>query len=205
MGIHSNPYYGSGSSSNEQTLDHFCSTVLEYTTFLEGLRMADDVNTHLIDNHRRITHARLLNILAALVWCLGGVILLVKGGKLLAGSVSLFPGPVWPWVAAISGLLLGGVKGEFLFSKSCKNNLIRISSLKNPRIWQFFSPAFFVLLLLMIAAGVVLSRLAHTSFPILVGIVILDLAVGAALLASSCVFWQQKAFSLLSSGGSVKP
>lgn len=143
---------------------------------------------------RGIAHVRTLNVLAALVWCLGGVILLVKGGKLLAGATSLFPGSVWPWVAAVSGLLLGAAKGKFLFSRSCKNNLARISSLRYPRIWQFFSPGFFVLLLIMIAAGTVLSRLAHTSFPVLVGVVVLDLAVGAALLASSRVFWQQKAF-----------
>lgn len=143
---------------------------------------------------RGIAHVRTLNVLAALVWCLGGVVLLVKGGKLLAGAASLFPGSVWPWVAVVAGLLLGAVKGKFLFSRSCKNNLARISSLRHPRIWQFFSPGFFVLLLIMIAAGTVLSRLAHTSFPVLVAVVVLDLAVGAALLASSRVFWQQKAF-----------
>ena len=143
---------------------------------------------------RGIAHVRTLNVLAALVWCLGGVILLVKGGKLLAGAASLFPGSVWPWVAAVAGLSLGAVRGKFLFSRSCKNNLARISSLRHPKIWQFFSPGFFVLLFLMIAAGAVLSRLAHTSFPALIGVVVLDLAVGAALLASSRVFWQQKAF-----------
>ena len=156
--------------------------------------MADEPNTHLAEQNQRIALVRMLNILAAFVWCLGGVILLARVVKLLAGSASLFPSPVWPWVVAIAGLLLGAVKGKFLFSRSCKNNLTRISSLRNPRIWQFFSPGFFVLLLLMIAAGVVLSRLAYTSFPALVGVVVLDLAVGAALLTSSRVFWQEKAF-----------
>jgi hypothetical protein len=156
--------------------------------------MADEPNTHLAGRNQRIALVRMMNILAALVWCLGGVILLIKGGKLLAGSASLFPNPAWPWVVAIAGLFLGAVKGKFLFSRSCKKNLTRISSLRNPRIWQFFSPGFFVLLLLMITAGAVLSRLAQTSFPVLVGVAVLDLAVGAALLASSRVFWQQKAF-----------
>ena len=141
-----------------------------------------------------VAHVRTLNVLAALVWCLGGVILLLKGGTLLAESASLFPGPAWPWVAAGAGLLLGAAKGRFLFSRSCRNNLARISSLRHPRIWQFFSPGFFVLLFLMIIAGVFLSRWAHTSFPALIGVVVLDLAIGAALLASSRVFWQQKAF-----------
>ena len=156
--------------------------------------MADDVSTHLADQSRRIAHVRMLNILAALVWCLGGVMLLIKGGTLLVGSASLFPGAGWPWVAAIAGLSLGAVKGKLFFSRSCRNNLTRISSLRYPRIWQFFSPGFFLLLLLMISAGAALSRLAHTSFPALIGVAVVDLAVGAALLASSHVFWQQKAF-----------
>ena len=146
------------------------------------------------NDRRGIAHVRTLNVLAAFVWCLGGVILLVKGGKLLAGAASLFPGSMWPWVAAVAGLLLGAVKGKFLFSRSCKNNLARISGLRHPKIWQFFSPGFFFLLFLMIAVGAVLSRLAHTSFAVLNGVAVLDLAVGAALLASSRVFWQQKAF-----------
>jgi hypothetical protein len=161
--------------------------------------MAGEPNTHPAEQERRIVHAGMLNILAALVWYLGGVILLMKGTRLLLSSVPLFPSPEWPWIVGGGGLLLGLIKGKWLFSRSCQNNLTRISNLRHPRIWQFFSPGFFFLLLLMIAVGVMLSRLAHTSFPILVGVVILDLAVGAALLASSCVFWQQKAFRLLSS------
>jgi hypothetical protein len=157
--------------------------------------MADDVNSRLVDLNRRVAYVRLLNILAAFVWYLGGVILLIKGGKLLVGSVSLFPGPVWPWIVALAGIMLGAIKGKFLFSSGCKKNLARISNLKNPRLWQFFSPGFFVFLLLMMVSGVVLSRLAHTSFPVLVGIAVLDLSIGAALLASSRVFWQQKAFT----------
>lgn len=156
--------------------------------------MADDVNTHSDDQGRRIVRVRMLNILAALVWCLGGVILLVKGGTLLAGSASLFPGSLWPWAGAVAGLTLGAVRGKLLFSRSCKNNLSRISGLRHPRIWQFFSPGFFLLLFLMIVVGAVFSRLAHSSFPALIGVAVLDLAVGTALLASSRVFWQQKAF-----------
>lgn len=150
----------------------------------------------LLTDQRRFAVLRILRILAALVWCSGGIILLLKGGRLLIGSASLFPAPQWPWVAALAGLILGAVKGKWLFSRSCKKNLIRISSLNHPRIWQFFSPGFFLFLLLMIVAGVVLSQLAHSSLSALIGVAILDLAIGAALLSSSRVFWQQKAFRL---------
>lgn len=156
--------------------------------------MSENAEKELMDEVRRNAHLRILKVLAALVWCTGGVVLLFKGGKLLFVSTPLFSGLQWPWSVAVAGLLLGAVKGKLLFSKSCRKNLNRISNLRHPRIWQFYSPGFFLLLLLMIAAGVVLSRLAHTSFPALIIVALLDLAVGAALLASSLVFWQQKAF-----------
>lgn len=136
---------------------------------------------------------RNLNLLAAFVWSAGGVVLLFKGGGLLMGSVSLFPGTFWPWVAAVAGVLLGTAKGKIIFSNTCRKNLNRISRLTRPRIWQFFSPRFFLLLCVMIGSGIILSRLAYTSLAVLIGVAVLDLAVGTALLASSHVFWREKA------------
>ena len=92
---------------------------MEYV-FLKGVRMADEPNTHLAERNQRIALVRMLNILAAFVWCLGGVILLIKGVKLLAGSASLFPSPVWLWVVAIAGLLLGAVKASSYFPGAAK-------------------------------------------------------------------------------------
>ncbi len=158
--------------------------------------MADDESkTLMIGEEHRLARIRLLKILAALVWYLGGIILLYKGVTLLIGSVPLFKGSGWPWVVALVGFALGAVKGRLLFSKTCRKNLRRISGLAHPRVWQFFSPGFFLLLLVMIAAGILLSRLAHTSLSALIGVVVLDLAVGTALLASSRVFWQSRAFA----------
>ncbi|HSR32286.1 MAG TPA: hypothetical protein VLY63_17120 [Anaerolineae bacterium] len=139
--------------------------------------------------------ARTLNILAAAVWIIGGFVLLRKGGSLLVEAEVLQPDQVWPWLAAIAALFLGGLKGRSLFSKSCRRNLDRIAALERPKIWQFFRPGFFLALAVMIATGVTLSRLAHGNYPFLLAVGTLDLSLAVALLGSSYIFWKQKAFS----------
>ena len=133
-----------------------------------------------------------LRILAAIVWYIGGTVLVLKGGSLLLEAEALSPGRLWPWLAVPIGLLLGGLKAKFRFTKSCRKNLARIDALENPKIWQFFTPVFFVLLALMIAAGSTLSRLAHGNFAALIGVGILDLSVATALLGSSIGFWTHR-------------
>jgi len=131
-----------------------------------------------------------LKILAALVWYVGGIVLLIKGGNLLWEAELLQPDKHWPWTAAIAALLTGGVKAKFLFSKSCRKNLARIAALDQPQFWQFFRPVFFLFLLLMIMTGAALSNLAHGNYPFLLGIAALDFAIAVALLGSSYVFWK---------------
>ena len=136
--------------------------------------------------------ARSLKILAALVWYIGGIVLLQKGGSLLLEAEALRPGQTWPWFAIITGLFLGIVKARFLFSKSCRKNLTRIDGLQRPRIWQFFGPQFFVFLALMILAGATLSQMAHNNYPSMIGVAILDFSIGIALLGSSYIFWTHR-------------
>lgn len=142
-----------------------------------------------------IVSARTLHILAALVWYAGGIVLLLKGGSLLVEAEALEPGKIWPWLAGILAVLLGALKARFIFGKSIKRNLARIAALDEPRVWQFFSPGFFVALTVMIAAGATLSRLAHGNYPFLIAVAVLDLSIAVALLGSSVVYWQQRAFS----------
>jgi len=141
-----------------------------------------------------VVSTRSLKILAALAWYVGGTILLLKGRSLLVEADALKPEEGWPWLAAVAGLFLGGLKAKFLFNKSCQRNLDRIAALKRPRVWQFFRPGFFVVLTVMILVGVNLSRLAHNNYPFLIGVAILDLSISIALLGSSYVFWKQTAF-----------
>ncbi len=138
--------------------------------------------------------ARTLNILAALVWYVGGSVLLIKGSTLLVEVHTLRPEMYWIWIVITAGLCFGGLKGKFIFSKSCQNNLIRIRSLDQPKVWQIFRPWFFVFLVSMITTGATLSRLAHDKYYFLIGVAILDFSIAIALLWSSNIFWKQKAF-----------
>ena len=137
---------------------------------------------------------RSLNILAALVWYIGGIVLLLKAASLLAEADALKPEHNWYWWVVAAALILGGLKAKYLFSKSCRKNLGRIATLDRPKAWQFFRPGFFVFLTIMIFTGATLSRLAHNNYPFLIGVATLDLSIAIALLGSSYVFWQQKAF-----------
>lgn len=133
---------------------------------------------------------RVLYILAALVWCIGGIVLMIKGCSQLLEAELLQPDQHWPWTAAIIALLIGSIKATFLFSKSCRKNLARIAALDQPKIWQFFRPVFFLFLLLMILTGATLSFLAQGNYPFLLGVAGLDLTIAIALLGSSYVFWK---------------
>ena len=140
---------------------------------------------------------RTLNILAAFVWYVGGVVLLIKGSSLLTEAYSLKPEQYWPWLAVAVGPVIGSIKGKFIFRKSCLKNLARIDALNKPKIWQFFKPWFFFVLAIMIVFGATMARLAHTqhNYYFLIGVAIVDIDIGIALLWSSYMFWKEKAFS----------
>ena len=123
--------------------------------------------------------------------------LLVKGSSLLAEAYSLNPEQYWPWLAVAVGPVIGSVKGKFVFRKSCLKNLARINALNQPKIWQFFKPWFFLVLAIMIVFGATMARLAHTqhNYYFLIGVAIVDIDIGIALLWSSYMFWKEKAFS----------
>ena len=140
------------------------------------------------------TSKRTLKILAAALWLSGGVVLLYKGIILLLEADSLQPGRVWTWLTIILGLTIGWLKVNYIFSRSCEKNLVRISQLSAPKIWQFYRPGFLLFLAAMIVIGSTLSGMSHGNYPFLIGMVIVDFSLATALFGSSYVFWQQKAF-----------
>ena len=142
-----------------------------------------------------ITIFHTLKILAALFWYIGGIILVLKGVSLLIQADNLKPEQNWTWLAVVTGLIIGGLKAKYLFSKSCKKNLTRIDLLSEPKVWQFFRPGFFLFLAIMIVTGVTLSRVAHNNYIFLISVAILDISIATALIGSSYIFWKEKAFS----------
>lgn len=139
-----------------------------------------------------IVSGKTLKKLAALLWYIGSIILLLKGSSLLSEAQVLKPEEGWPWQVAALGVFLGGLKAKYIFNKSCQKNLDRIATLVKPRMWQFFRIRFFVALILMVFVGVTLSMLAHNNYPMLISVGLLDLSIGVALLGSSYVFWKRK-------------
>ena len=137
------------------------------------------------------TSARTLKILSAVIWYGGAISLIFKGGGLLAEAFSLQPGDAWPLGVVVAGIVFGGLKARYFFSGVCEKNLLRIESLKRPRVWQFFRKRFFFFLLLMIVLGISLSGWAHHRYVFLLCVSALDLSIGVALLGSSYVFWKR--------------
>ena len=137
------------------------------------------------------TSKQTLKWLAAMIWIIGGLVLLLKANSLLAEANSIYLNSLNIGLAIIGSTLVGSAKAFFLFRKSCRRNLARIDALKEPKIWQFFRPTFFFLLALMIATGATLSRLAHGNYLFLMGVAILDLSIAIALLSSSVLYFEE--------------
>lgn len=89
----------------------------------------------------------------------------------------------------LAGIAAGLLKMMFLFNHFCQRNLDRIAALEAPRIWQFFRPAFFPALAVMIFCGTLMSRVAVDSYAWLVFTVALDISLVIALLGGSHKFF----------------
>lgn len=135
---------------------------------------------------------RTLYTLAAVVWHIGGIVLLLKGASLINEADSLRPEQNWQWIFVVVGLVLGLLKARFLFSKFWHKNATRIDALDEPQLWQFFRPGFFLMLTIMILAGATMSRLAEGHYRSLIGVATLDLSLAMALLGSGLIFWRQR-------------
>ena len=135
--------------------------------------------------------ARTLKIFSAVVWYGGAISLIFKGGNLLAEAFALQPESAWPWGVVVAGVVFGGLKARYFFSRVCEKNLLRIESLERPKIWQFFRGRFFFFLMIMIVLGISLSRWAHHRYVFLLYVATLDLSIGVALVGSSYMFWKR--------------
>jgi hypothetical protein len=142
----------------------------------------------------KISH-RTLIIIAAIIWYGGGISLLFKGGALIKNAYTIDPQAIWTYIAPAIGIIIGLLKGGFLFSKSCEKNIKRIKALTDPRLWQCFRPGMLIFLAVIIPTGAWMSRTAAVNYPFLCLVGSLDLSIACALLSSSIVFWKLAAFS----------
>jgi hypothetical protein len=146
---------------------------------------------------------RTLLITAAIIWYGGGISLLFKGGTLIKNGQALDAQSIWIYFALILGIVIGLLKGRFLFSKGCEKNIKRIKALGDPRIWQCFRPGMLIFLSVMIPTGAWMSRAAAGNWTCLCLVGALDISIACALLSSSIVFWRCKAFSASGASGNA--
>ena len=147
---------------------------------------------------------RTLRIIAAIIWYIGGFVLLVKGGALIKNAYLIDAQSIWTYLAPILGIIIGLLKGRFLFSQSCEKNIKRINALTDPHIWQCYRPGMLIFLAIVILTGAWMSRAASGNFTFLCLVGALDLSIACALLSSSIVFWKLKAFSSFGGSGNGK-
>ena len=137
------------------------------------------------------TSIKTLKLLAALVWFSGAVVLFIKGFGMFFEAEQMNPGELWTWLALSAGLLLGSIKARYLFSRLCIKNIRRIEGLKEPRLWNFYRVRFYVFLLVVSLSGLYVSQQAHGDYSMLIIMIIVDLSLATALLASSNCFWKK--------------
>jgi hypothetical protein len=130
-----------------------------------------------------------LKTLAALIWFMGGVVLMLKGWRLLIDAYRLNSNAIWPGLVVILGLIVGGLKARFVFGRFCQTNLNRIEALARPAIWQCYRPRFYAFLLLMVLTGSLLSYMAQDNFAWLIGVSLIDFSLAFALIGSGHTFW----------------
>ncbi len=143
-------------------------------------------------------------ITAAIVWYGGGISLLIKGGVLIKNVYAIDAQSIWTYLAPILGIIIGLLKGRFLFSKRCEKNIKRIKALTDPRIWQCFRPGMLIFLAIIVPTGAWMSRAAAGNLTLLCLVGTLDLSIACALLSSSIVFWKRKVFSSSGDSGDLQ-
>lgn len=135
---------------------------------------------------------RALNLLAAIIWYSGSIILLLKSADLIGAAQQLRPAEYCHWLIPSFGFPIGVLKGYTFFSRACSKNLIRIALLTNPKLWQCYRPHFLLFLTLMITLGATLSHISQNNYWLLCVVAALDISISSALLTGGRMFWKRK-------------
>jgi hypothetical protein len=137
-----------------------------------------------------LTSKKNLKIFSAITWIFGGLILFVKGYLLLKEANSISYNMENISMVLVVAFILGQIKSKFIMEKFCKKNLIRITELKEPKIYQFFEFQFFLFLALMISTGLLLSGFSSGNYNYLLFVGAIDLTLSTSLLKSSTQFFK---------------
>lgn len=95
-------------------------------------------------------------------------------------------------VVMATAFIVGLLKNKYIMTKFNLNNISRINSIENPKVYDFFELKFFFYLGLMIIAGIVMSGIARGNYNLLLIVGGIDLALSTALLKSSILFFNEK-------------
>jgi len=121
---------------------------------------------------------------AGAAWTIGAVILLVRSYELL---VPLRVHPVWPIGAAI---LVGLLKGRFVFARVARRNIERIKNTSPHKdkicLFAFQSVQSYLLVMTMIALGIALRYTGLAPM----WLIVVYVAIAVALLLSSTLYFR---------------
>lgn len=125
--------------------------------------------------------------LSAVVWYIGGGMLLWKGSSWLIQASHTFA--VWPLLLGATALAVGLLRGRTTFRKAVIRNLRRIRRLDSPRPWHVFRPWFFLAFVGMGVLAMLMGHLARTGYWGEVVVGSLDTVIGISLLTGATAHW----------------
>ena len=131
-----------------------------------------------------------LTIIAGGLWCIIGLILIIRGLSLY--QLAEMEQHATEIAIAISGViscLIGIIKGKFVLSKTAHRNKNRIYNLDDPvGLQDIFSKPFYFLIPMMMGLGVLL-RAYNEYLGGYIVVAAIYCGIGMALIVSSRVYW----------------
>lgn len=129
--------------------------------------------------------------LAGTIWGLVGLMLVLRGAGLYQLAVEEQNASQMALAISIfMSLAIGGAKGKFLFSKTARRNIARISALEPPlKPHQVYAGKFYFLIMGMIGLGVFMRTFNHWFGGYIV-VAAIYCGIGLALTVSSMYYWK---------------
>ncbi|MHB9003318.1 MAG: hypothetical protein ACYC6C_04550 [Coriobacteriia bacterium] len=123
-------------------------------------------------------------IAAATMWLIGASILLVRGVGYLGDRY-------WHAWALAAGLVLGVIKSRAILNRVARRSAEHIRARGRAHFFGFFSAKSWVLVAIMMGAGMLLRRLVVQPGVVGAGIMgAVYIGIGTALLLADAVFWK---------------